>query len=98
MPDTFSKAQGQEKVCGVCVCVIIPFILYVRLVNVPAGVTQAESHTGFLHLPSAVIALIFLARTIQLFLSLADREIEFCVLTNYSFSTCWAFLFLFLFL
>ena len=41
-----------------CVCVIIPFILDVRLVDAPAGVTQ-EGHTGFLHLPSAVLALIF---------------------------------------
>ena len=50
---------------------------------VPAGVTQEESHTGFLiHLPSAVHAFIFLARRIQsLFLSLVDREVEFCVLT-----------------
>ena len=64
------------------VCVDIPFILDVRLVNVPAGVTQEEGHTGFLHLPSAVLALIFLARMIQSFLSLVDREIEFCVVTN----------------
>ena len=49
--------------------------------DVPAGVTQEEGHTGFLHLPSAVLALIFLARRIQPFLSLVDREVEFCVLT-----------------
>ena len=49
--------------------------------DVPAGVTQEGSHTGFLiHLLSAVHALIFLARRIQLFLSLVDREVEFCVL------------------
>ena len=66
--------------------------------DVPAGVTQEEGRTGFLHLPSAVIALIFLARRIQPFLSLVDREVEFCVLTNYSFSTCWAFFILFYFL
>ena len=48
--------------------------------DVPAGVTQ--DHTGFLiHLFSAVRALIFLARRIQPFLSLVDREVEFCVLT-----------------
>ena len=50
--------------------------------DVPAGVTQLEGHTGFLHLPSAVLALVFLARRIQPFLSLVDREVEFCVLTN----------------
>ena len=49
--------------------------------DVPAGVTQEEGHTGFLiHLLSSVRALIFLARRIQLFLSLVDREVEFCVL------------------
>ena len=49
--------------------------------DVPAGVTQEESHTGFLiHLLSAVRALIFLARRIRPFLSLVDREVEFCVL------------------
>ena len=60
----------------------------VRLMGVPAGVTQEEGHTGFLiHLPSAVLALIFLARRIHPFLSLVDREVEFCVLTIYSLST-----------
>ena len=64
--------------------------------DVPAGVTQEEGHTGFLILlPSAVRALIFVARRIQPFLSLVDREVEFCVLTNKSFSTRWAFLFWF---
>ena len=36
-------------------------------VDVSAGVTQEEGHTGFLHLPSAVLAFIFLARRIQPF-------------------------------
>ena len=44
--------------------------------DVPAGVTE------FLHLPSAVLALIFLARRIQPFLSLVDPEVEFCVLRS----------------
>ena len=43
------------------------------------GVTQEEGLTGFLHLPSAVLALIFIARRIQPSLSLVDREVEFCV-------------------
>ena len=64
--------------------------------DVPAGVTQEEGHTGFLiHLLSAMRALIFLARRIQPFLSFVDREVEFCVLTISSSSTRWAFLFLF---
>ena len=62
------------------VCAAIPFILDVRFVDVPAGVTQEEGHTGFLHLPSAELASIFLARRIQPFLSLVDDEVEFCVL------------------
>ena len=50
--------------------------------DVPAGVTQEEGHTGFfIHLPAAVRALIFLARRMQSFLSLVDCEVEFCVLT-----------------
>ena len=63
------------------VCLVILFILDVRCVDVTAGVTQEEGHTGFLHLPTAVLALICLARRIQPFLSLVDREVEFCVLT-----------------
>ena len=66
-----------------CVCVVIPFILDVRFVDAPAGVTEEEGHTGFLiHFPSAVLAFIFLARRIQPSLSLVDRKVEFCVPTN----------------
>ena len=50
--------------------------------DVPAGVTQEEGNTGFsIHLLSAVLASSFLARRIQPYLSLVDREVEFCVLT-----------------
>ena len=48
----------------ICVSVVIPFILDIRLVDVPAGVTQEEGHIGFVHLPSAVLALIVFARRI----------------------------------
>ena len=65
----------------VCVCTVIPFILDVRFVNVPTEVTQKEGHTGFLHLSSAVLALIFISRRIQPPLSLVDRKVEFCVPT-----------------
>ena len=66
-----------------CVCVYFPFVLDVLLVDVPAGVTQEDGQIGFLiHRPSAVLALTFLARRIQPFLSLVDCEAEFCVLTN----------------
>ena len=73
--------HGPNNMC-VCVFSSHPFWTSSSL-DVPAGVTQEEGHTGFLiHLPSAVRALIFVARRIQPFLSLVDREVEFCVLTN----------------
>ena len=65
-----------------CVCVDIPVILDVRFADAPAGVTQEEGHTGFLHLSSEVLALIFIARRIQPFLSFVNREVEFSVPTN----------------
>ena len=50
--------------------------------DVPAGVTQEEGSTRFsIHLLSAVLALTFLARRIQPFIYLVNREVEFCVLT-----------------
>ena len=58
----------------------------VKFVDVQAGVTQEEGQTGFLHLPFAGLALNFIARTIQPFPSLVDREVEFCVLTNFNHS------------
>ena len=51
-------------VCVCVVCVANPFVLDVRFVGVPAGVTQKEDHRGFLHLPSVMFALVFLAREI----------------------------------
>ena len=56
-------------------------------VDVPVGVTQEDGHTGFLHLPSAVLAFIFLARRIQPFPSLPSSPvkcIKFCVLISRS--------------
>ena len=58
-------------------------------------VVQEEGHTGFLHLPSAVLALIFLARRIQPFLSLVDREVEFYVLLLLGFVLYYYYLFIF---
>ena len=67
----------------VCVCVFSSYSFWTSSsLNEPAGVTQEEGHTGFLiYLLSAVHALMFFARRIQPFLSLVDREVEFCVLT-----------------
>ena len=84
-----------------CVCVVFSSHSFwtSSSLDVPAGVTQEEHHTGFLiHLFSAVRALIYLAKRIQQFLSLVDREVALCVLTIESFSTRRAFYFLFLFI
>ena len=53
-----------------CVCVFSSHSFWTsNSLDVPAGVTQEEGHTGFIiHLLSAVRALIFLARRIQPFL------------------------------
>ena len=86
----FRQSRERNPTIDLCVCVVIPFILDVKLVDAPAGFTQEEDHTGFFHLPSAVLALIFIVRRIQPFFSLVDRGVEFCVPTNQSFSTCYA--------
>ena len=67
----------------VCVCVFFPHSFWTSSsLDVPAGVTQEEGHTGFLiHLLSAVHALVFPTRRVLSFLSLVDRVVEFCVLT-----------------
>ena len=56
-----------------CVCVFSAHLFWTpSSLDVPAGVTQEEGHTGFLiHLRSALHAFIFLV----------DRQVEFCVLT-----------------
>ena len=74
---------AQSGLVCVCVCVFSSHSFWTSSsLDVPAGVTQEEGHTGFLiHLVSAVRVFIFLARRIQPFLSLVDREVEFCVLT-----------------
>ena len=76
--------RADDITTTVCVCVFSSHSFWTSSsLDVPAGVTQEEGRTGFfIHLPSAVRALIFLARRIQPFLSLVDREVEFCVLTN----------------
>ena len=60
------------------------------------GWQQEEGHTKFLlHLPSAVLAFIFIVgriRSAHPFPSSTVKYIEFCVPTNQSFSTtCWAY-------
>ena len=87
----------QFEVC-VFLFVVIPFILDARLhfsvdmwTHQP-GSHRGKGHTGVfsLHLPSAVLALICIAKRIQPFFILVDREVDFFVPTTQSFSTCWA--------
>ena len=80
---SFLSLVDREVECCVCVCVcVFSSHAFWTSMDVPAGVTQEEGNTGFsIHLLSAVRALIFLARRVQPFLSLVDREVEFCVLT-----------------
>ena len=65
--------------------------------DVPVGFTREEGHTGFLCLPFAVLAFIFLARNIQSLFSLVDREVEVCVLMSYNRSPLVGYLFIILF-
>ena len=64
--------------CSVCMCFLpIHSGHQVCWTHQPGSHRQEEGRTGlFIHLPSAVRALIFLARRIQPFLSLVDREVE----------------------
>ena len=83
-PSIFVPLLVPFSLCnGECVCVFSSHSFWTSSsLDIPAGVTQEEGHTGFfIHLLSVVRALIFLARRIQPFLSLVDREVEFCVLT-----------------
>ena len=67
------------RVMCVCVC-FIPVHSGLQWTYQPG--LHRKKVTGFsIHLLSAVLAFIFLARRIQPFLSLVDREVEFCVLT-----------------
>ena len=73
----FEKYFGEK-----CVLCVFSSHSFWTSMDVPAGVTHEEGNTGFsIHLLSAVLALIFLARRIQPLFSLVDREVEFCVLT-----------------
>ena len=77
------EAMGSRKYCVCLCCAFSSHSFWTSTsLDVPVGVTQEAGHTGFfIHLRSAVRALIFLATRIQPFLSLVDREVEFRVLT-----------------
>ena len=78
----FRTSDWRCRCTGVVLCVFSSHSFWTSSSLDLAGVTQEEGHTGFfIHLLSAVRALIFLAIRIQAILSLVDREVEFCVLT-----------------
>ena len=94
------QEENIKSTCFYCACTYL-LVLCVfcshsfwtsTVLDVPAGVTQEEGHTGFLIHPLSAVRALILARRMQPFLSLVDREVEFCVLTIQSFSTRWAFL------
>ena len=74
------------SIFSVCVCVsFLPIHSrhQARWTYQPGSHRRKEGHTGFfMHLPSAVRASIFLARRIQPFLSLVDREVYRILCTN----------------
>ena len=82
MQHVVSKAYIiEETFLLLCVCGFSSHLFWATSssLDLPAGVTQEEGDdTGFfIYLPPAVRTLIFLARMIQSFLSLVDREVEF---------------------
>ena len=73
----------KKKLASVCVCFLpIHSGHQVRWTYQPGSHRRKVTQDFLIHLPSAVRALIFVARRIQPFLSLVGREVEFCVLTN----------------
>ena len=76
-PNHEGRSRRSNTYPIVCVLCFFPSILGVKFVG-----CTSRGHTGFLiHLPSAVHAFIILARRIQPFLSLVDREVDLYVLT-----------------
>ena len=57
--DAVNQDRKNRFLCFDCVCGVIPFILDVRFMDAPAGVTQEEGHTEFFRLPSTMLALIY---------------------------------------
>ena len=64
---TFDRAAAGKPEAGLCVCVFSSHLSWTSSsLDVSAGVTQEEGHTGFvIYVPSAVHAFIFLARRIR---------------------------------
>ena len=71
--------------CGIeyGVCVLSSYLFWTSglwTYHQPGSHRRKVTQDYFFHLPSAVLALTFIARRNPPFLSLVDREVEFCVL------------------
>ena len=67
------ELEGKKSLsCKYSVCVVCCHPIYS---GCQVCGRTSRGHTGFLNLPSAVLALIFITRRIQPFLSLVDREV-----------------------
>ena len=76
------QTRQKQKIIQRCVCVyFLPIHSghQVRWTYQPGSHRRKVTQDFFVNLTSAVRALIFLPRRIQPFLSLVDREVEFCV-------------------
>ena len=75
---TFTEHENHQTSNLNMKCVVCVYFLPIYCSGRQIPWSTSRGHTGFLiHLPSAVRAFIFLARRIQLFLSLGDSEVEF---------------------
>ena len=75
------RMQVGHEALSVCMCVLSSHLFWTSDLWTHQPGSHRRKVTGFYHLPSAVLALIFIASGIQPPLSLVDRKVEFCVPT-----------------
>ena len=92
------EVPAQSPVC-VCVCVFVLSSHYFCVSDLWTHQPRytGGGHTRFLHLPSAVLALIFIAGRIQPSLSLFDREVEFLGTHELIVLHLWGMIYVFIF-
>ena len=83
---TFDQARQRGHTLSTCLCVFSSHLFWTSglWTYQPGSHRQEEGHTGFLLylLSFCGACFVFLAKRIQPFLSLVDREVEFCVLND----------------
>ena len=80
--ETLRVQCGEDGVSVLCVLSSHLFWTSDLWTHKPGSHGRKATHSAFIHLPSAVLALVYIARRIQPSLYLVDREVEFCVPTN----------------